>query len=430
MSRFIKRKIGIAFWIAVVIAAAVLLKPTREAASQSGDVSLARYFAGPTEDVVVTDQTGRVQANDPVFYEAPDGQWKQIGYVKGTSNENDTRSIKLAWYASDIPSGECELFSYRSSGNLEEVIATMLPEEKRIRIQQRLAAVMSEHGDDLSQSFVPLVQQTLKRSMPVIESELKRVVAEHRVEIDQLAERWNDEIVKERLIPLAKREMMPIVRKHGQPPAEEIGREIWDRASLWRFGWRAVYDKTPLPEKGLVQEEWKRFVQSEAVPVIEKHMDDVVVAVQRIVTDVAANKAIRAEMGAVASEMAQDPETQQLVRTIMKETLIDNAELRKVWGEVWTSDEAKEAIELAGDRLEPVMRQIGDDLFGSREEGIDPNFARVLRSQVLGKDRRWIVAWHTGTESTGSIQKSKKRMSYPVVYMANPERDSVKDGGQ
>ena len=159
-------------------------------------------------------------------------------------------------------------------------------------------------------------------------------------------------------------------------------------------------------------------------------MDDVVVAVQRIVTDVAANKAIRAEMGAVASEMAQDPETQQLVRTIMKETLIDNAELRKVWGEVWTSDEAKEAIELAGDRLEPVMRQIGDDLFGSREEGIDPNFARVLRSQVLGKDRRWIVAWHTGTESTGSIQKSKKRMSYPVVYMANPERDSVKDGGQ
>ena len=72
---------------------------------------------------------------------------------------------------------------------------------------------------------------------------------------------------------------MPIVQKHGQPPAEEIGQEIWNRASLWRFGWRAVYDKTPFTDKDLVEKEWKRFVKQEAVPVIESKMDSIVSAI-------------------------------------------------------------------------------------------------------------------------------------------------------
>ena len=111
----------------------------------------------------------------------------------------------------------------------------------------------------------------------------------------------------------------------------------------------------------------------------------------------------------------------------MKETLVDNERLRQVWSEVWTSDEAKRALDMAGDRLEPVIRQIGDDLFGTREGGIDPNFARVLRSQVLGKDRRWIVAYHTGAESSGEIQISTKRMPYPVVYTAQSSGEETID---
>ena len=34
---------------------------------------------------------------------------------------------------------------------------------------------------------------------------------------------------------------------------------------------------------------------------------------------------------------------------------------------------------------------IGDALFGNREKGITPEFSRVLRSQILLKDRRWLV---------------------------------------
>jgi hypothetical protein len=48
-------------------------------------------------------------------------------------------------------------------------------------------------------------------------------------------------------------------------------------------------------------------------------------------------------------------------------------------------------VAVAAERLEPTARRIGDLLFGTRETGVSPEFARVLRSQILGKDRRWLV---------------------------------------
>ncbi|MGB7348192.1 MAG: hypothetical protein WBD20_28465 [Pirellulaceae bacterium] len=426
MSRFTKRKIGIAFWMLSILGVVFSMNlidfsASEDAAENSQSSSLISYFMGPAERLIVEDRSQGVQINDPVFYQDDAGAWKQIGYVSGVDADEAIRMAQLTWYSRDVPPGECNLYQYRSSGNLGEVIATMLPPEKRTRIQERIASAMSDHGDDLSAAFVPLVQQSIKRSMPVIEEEFRRAVDNHRAEIDELADKWNDEIVSKRLIPLAKREIMPIVRQHGQPPAEEIGREIWDRASLWRFGWRAVYDKTPLPDKGLVQEEWKRFVQNEAAPVIESKMDDIVTATQRILRDVATNETVRSEMAKVAEELASDPAARDLVRSILKETLVENERLRAVWSEVWTSDEASEAIDMAGERLEPVVRQIGDELFGSEEEGIDPDFARVLRSQILGKDRRWIVAWHTGPTNSKAILPATKRMPYPIVYVATEE---------
>ncbi len=73
---------------------------------------------------------------------------------------------------------------------------------------------------------------------------------------------------------------------------------------------------------------------------------------------------------------------------------------------------------MAGDRIEPVVRKIGDDLFGSEDLGIDPNFARVLRSQILRKDRRWIVARRTGVSSE-RIELAKGTMPYPIIYLAD-----------
>ncbi len=237
-----------------------------------------------------------------------------------------------------------------------------------------------------------------------------------------MSDRWNEEVVNERLIPLARTELVPILREHGEPTATKIGRELWNSASVWRFGWRMVYDNTPLPTRNLAQQEWDRFVDEEAIPIFEKHMDEIVVTVQQIVREIATNQTIRSELTAIASDISADPETRELVQVILRESILENDDLRKIWSEVWRTNEARAALDLAGDRLEPMVRQIGDDLFGSPEEGINPDFARVLRSQVLGKDRRWLVAYPTQQASEPIIQRASTSMTYPVVHLAGGKR--------
>ncbi|MEM0924869.1 MAG: hypothetical protein AAGJ83_02410, partial [Planctomycetota bacterium] len=322
----------------------------------------------------------------------------------------------------EVAFDDCQLLQYRQTGSLSEVAETMLTREKRERIRQRISGVIRAHGEELASSLEPLLRQTMTESMPVIESAFREAVARNRSEIDRVTAKWNDEVIKQRLVPLAKEQILPIVKRHGRPPAEKIGKKIWDRASLFRFGWRAIYDRTPLPQRDLLREEWNRFVEKEAIPILEAHTDDVVVAIERSLRDVAKNPNVRRELAEVAEEIAEDPESRRLLTKILRETFAENDQLKRVWRRIWTSEQATRAMEITNARLEPVVRQIGDDLFGSKDQGIDPDFARVLRSQILLKDRRWIVAWHTGINN-GTIAEASKSMPFPVIYSASEDED-------
>ncbi len=428
MKRSWLRFVGLLFWLAAVVVATAAIRARDDDRQSRG--SAMRYLVDRGSRIGVIDQSGFVRLRDPVFMKTDNQAWIQVGHISAVSPDQPDQMVML-WYADRIPAAEAikagQFSAHRITGRLSEVVATMLPAAKREKIRERMEQAFRAHGDEMMASLVPLVQQSLQRSLPVIEEEFRKSTARHRGEIDELVERWNDKLIDQKLIPLARREVIPIVRRHGQPIAEEIGRELWDRAPLWRFGWRAAYDRSPLPERNLVQEEWERFVDQEAIPVFEQHMDEIVEAIQRTIADIAANRAVTNELGEVAKSLLGDPQAVGILRDVLKESIVDNAQLRTVWRDVWSSDEARRALEVAGDRLEPVIRQIGDDLFGNEEQGINPDFARVLRNQILGKDRRWIVATlaNDGNQSVGEqgepipIRVSAESMPYPVVYLAD-----------
>lgn len=428
MKRSWLRFVGLLFWVAfVVVATAAIRTPDGDRQSRG---SAMKYLVDRGSRIGVIDHSGFVRLRDPVFMKTPDKEWIQVGHISAVSQDHPDHLV-MQWYADRIPATEAikagQLTAHQVTGRLSEVVATMLPAAKREKIRDRMEQAFRAHGDEVMASLVPIVQQSLQRSLPVIEDEFRKSAARHRGEIEELVDRWNDKLIDQRLVPLARREVIPIVRRHGQPIAEEIGRELWDRAPLWRFGWRAAYDRSPLPERNLVQEEWERFVDQEAIPVFEQHMDEIVDAIQRTIADIAANQAVTKELGEVAKSLLGDPQAVRILRDVLKESIVENAQLRAVWRDVWSSDQARQALDVAGDRLEPVIRQIGDDLFGNEEQGINPDFARVLRNQILGKDRRWIVATMTnhGRESLAEqgepipIRTAAESMPYPVVYLAD-----------
>jgi hypothetical protein len=417
MNHRLLRIVGILFWIVAGFAALAALPQPSET---NPDYSLSRYLSGPSHPFIAQDPTKRLRANDPIFCQRDDGEWTQIGYV--TRRLADSKDqVEIAWYTDSIAPDACRLEFFENDGSLESVVATILPPAKRRQIQRRLAKSFEEYGDELTTAFIPLIEQTLERSLPVIESGIRQSAARHRSEIDQLSERWNKEIVDQRLIPLARREILPILREHGEPTATMIGRELWDSASVWRFGWRMVYDNSPLPKRNLAQQEWDRFVEEEAIPIFEKHMDAIVASVQKIVREVASNEAVQGELATIASEVADDPESRKLAHVILKESILENEPLKEIWREVWTTNEARAAWDLAGERLEPVVRKIADDLFGTQSEGINPDFARVLRNQVLGKDRRWLVAQGESENPELVIHQAETTMPYPAVYLADKQ---------
>jgi hypothetical protein len=119
--------------------------------------------------------------------------------------------------------------------------------------------------------------------------------------------------------------------------------------------------------------------------------------------------------------LASDPQLRQLVWTIIQEVVMDNPRLHEVLQRHWQSPEAQAAFELAADRFEPTAIRISHLLFGDPHSGITPEFARVLRHEVLGKDRRWLVLQPGGGQHTESeslpVRPAETREVNPFVQL-------------
>lgn len=427
---------GLLLWGMLIGATAIVLRRSQATVPVAEDqrpvpsvsAQLASYFATPTQSLVLR-VPARVplRSGDPVFTRDSAGHWIQAGYLTEREYLDASTVATAMWYTDEVDPATCEFAYYRNRGSLGEIVQTLLPPEKRERIEQLIRESIELNAAEITAAVRPIVTRSLTESVPVVERALKASIAAHRDELGELGERYREVILDERLLPLVRDEVLPSLRKHGEPVAQKVGRELWNRASLWRFGWRALYDKAPLPERNLFQDEWARFVEEEAIPVIESHMDDVIEAQRRVLIDISRNPRIRQEVREVIQQLAADRDLQRLLTTIVRESILENRELRQVWSDNWQRADARAALQLTGERLDPVVRQIGDELFGTRETGISPTFARVLRNQILGKDRRWIVAIpraqgvHSG--EIIPVRIATENASFPLLILASPREE-------
>jgi hypothetical protein len=231
----------------------------------------------------------------------------------------------------------------------------------------------------------------LRDAMQVAEHDLARAVASRQDELEALGNRYQDRVVEKEIAPLVRQEIWPIVRRHAEPLANEIGEELFARASLWRFGWRLLYDKSFFPEKNLTQAEWNRFVDEEGIPVLDSRRDDIMAVQRAIVEEIASNQKLRETVHRNLTRVVADAEFRAIVWDIFREVVVDNPRLRDTLEQRWRTAEARRAMQTAAIYVEPCVRRIGDLLIGTRADGIAPEFAQVLRNQILDKDCRWLV---------------------------------------
>ena len=398
--------LGACFWAITIVGGWYVLNSAL--AEQSSSVSvmasdLSEWVAGSQQNLnAVCDDKVMVALGDPVFLELPDGTFRQVGlttnvYQKYSRDAFASDRFEVSIYQNAIdqfPDG-FQLNYHTTPTSLDWVVKMMIPPDRQQAIAELIAVEWKKHQVVLMAELRPVIQTGVQTALKAVEAELPSIIRGHRPDFQKLGERYEADILKAELIPLVREEILPIIEEEAVPVALDLGKDLWKRVSLWSFGWRYLYDKTPMSSKDSLKTEFQRFIDEEALPEVRSRTDEFISVTEAIVKRSMENPRVKMALKKHFKQVAEDPELHRLVWSIVRKAVVDNETLRSELDAFMKTQETRLALRSAGDRMEPVVREIGDMIFGSRETGITPEFSRILRAQILTKDRRWFVMMPT-----------------------------------
>lgn len=422
--------IGSACWFAVVAVGGYFLRA--ELANQSSSLrdlthSVAQWLSHSRQEQVASSEVElSIGLDDPIFVATDEGLFVQAGHVSDVdgTRSRDPRSVQqvqIVIYESAIdrfPDGY-RLEYHTTPMNLNWVVKMLIPPERQKEIGDLIQEEWARHQEVVLREFKPVINDGLRRVVKSVEAELPQIIERHRDDFRALGDRFEADILKEQLVPLAQDEILPVIQKELQPLALDIANALWNRVSLVSFTWRYLYDVSPLPQRNALKSEFQRFIDEDAIPELESRSDEFVEVTKVVVQRILENDRVRSTVNDSIERVVEDPDLQRIVWDIIRESSIENPALRQELKSWMASYRTQVAMRMASGRLESMVRAIGDLIFGTREGGVTPEFARILRSQILRKDRRWFVMVpNTDRQPKQSIEirRAESPMLFPQKF--------------
>jgi hypothetical protein len=399
IARTLRILLGAALWVAVGVCVVELA--TRE--SESGATTFSKVREHFTRDdlelEVVFDRPVWLEIGDPVLIDG--GDTSPIGHVK-TLLDDDSRAIAASFRR--VSAARIVLFD-RDRPRIHDdarlrlavvpetagswVWKTLFNDDTLPRIREVWSRNdLLPHKDEIVAMAIPVLQGVLVDCRETLETETRPFLDRHRPQIDALVAKIEAELGKEELAKLFESEVWPVLHARLQPVLDEIGAEIWGRVPLWAFSWRAIYQSLPLTADDHFKKRWDTFVEEEVIPILKDHSADMIEVARVVAKDSLANPKVGAYLREFVVRMAGDPDFHRLGYTFVEEVFFQNPRFRERITERWRSDEVQKIVGFVSRKLEPTVREIGDIVLGTKESGITPEFARVLRTQVLERDRQ------------------------------------------
>lgn len=424
--REMRTVLGCLIWLGI---AGVLLLAFRSASAKSpgGFAKLFHFASNQKLEVPIEFAQPQWLAVGDLIFMAGDRAYAPVGYVSRAGDDtSSTRDIVLVdratvtFFGTAPDLSAVDYLNYHQPGDdTAWVIETMLPPEKRREITRLIMDAYTRDSETIIAAMRPIITKSFSEAATIVKEDLQAAFTHREDQFRKMGAKYQHELIEDQLVPLLREEIWPIVKAEGEPLAMKIGQEVWREVSVFRFAWRYVYDRSVGPEVSLTQRELTRFLQQKVSPILEAHFDEMLELQNRIVARVAQNERVRETIVSAFKSVVGDPEVHQMVTEIFQEVLINNQRLRDSLRKNWKSPEALQAIELTSERLEPTINDIGVALFGSPDEKISPEFARVLRHRILHKDSRWMTL-HL---RKGSLPQQSARPTRPaklMVYVAQP----------
>ena len=333
-----------------------------------------------------------LKPGDPIYKDGNDDA-KPIGMVWSSKIQEDgDTKVRVVMFANCPAISTEDHFVYREAADsVDWMLRTMFPDKKKAELKELIETAIKDNQSELVAAFKPVVINSLKDANVLVREDLLKAFEARKPQLTKLSQRYQSEVLEKKLLPVFETEVWPIIQTESEPLVSEISREIWSEVSVFGFGWRYLYDRTPLPKKDLTEKKFKEFVDEKAKPIIAAHLDEVLELQQEIVGKVSKNKKVRQALNESVQAATNDPELQKFLADVLQDVLIKNPRLQEAMNKQWNSAEAKQAFSLANSKLDPVVRKIGMSLFGTPDGGITPEFASVLRRRILHKDARWLT---------------------------------------
>jgi len=450
----IKLVAGVLIWVGIIAALVIGARHSNNV-SPHAVKNLVNYVGAQRSSVdIVSPNHVVIGIGDPLFVDK-DGVLEPVGMVTDFDFEQaepdpglPKKRIRLAWvkratvtfFSGSPPLGNGASVELNVTDQSPAwVVKTMLSPSMREEVSQLILSAYNHHQEDLVEEFRPLIEKTVVDSARLIRNSVADELERRQDTVAAIGQRYQNDVIQKELLPVIQAEVWPIVEEEATPLVEEIGQEVWQEVSVWRFGWRFLYDKSPLPDKKLAQKEFDRFVQNKALPIFESHFEDVIEMQQKMISRVLANKKVTEKVSTVARQFLSDPEVKTLFQEVFQKAVVDNLELRNSIEENWRSAEAKQAMQMANSKLESTITRIGQTLFGSPKGKITTEFARVLRNRVLHKDDRWLVLKPGPAKETTASAEPVRELplvlgfddtEFPIGFAAgHPDSDAVETRG-
>ena len=328
--------LGVLIWVGLLIAGIVFMRNVLS--DKAGAPFLvARFLSTPIRKVeleFMPDEVFRV--GTPIFLE----QGETTLLVGRIIRVNELSSVEKGYVYSnrafaDIFSNAPEIGAdayltfHTTPDSFAWVVEMMFPPETRKQIGDLILAAYKEHQKEIVTAFRPIVEDSIRDSSEIIREDLRRAIAKHEIELTRLGEKFQTDLIETEIIPLVRNEIWPVVRHEARPLVTQIGLEIWEEVSLWRFTWKYLYDTTPLPERNLAQKEFRRFVNHKAIPIMEAHIGDMIDVQKRILSRVSQNDEVKETVSRSIRNVLRDPQVQQLVTKIFREVFVNNPRLAR-----------------------------------------------------------------------------------------------------
>lgn len=386
--------IGALIWIAIASAAFAALRamtPETRDRFERTSTEIARFSRrGPVTADILFAVPMNLEEGDGVYRREDSSFWRVGQIVKRGENGRSYLIHVDPFEADTLPLNPVTL-AFESNGSLPWVYEALLPDPIRVQVVAAWQDLRDRHEARFRAEFTPLLREVAGNVARLLGEEIQRSLAAHGPELRALADEYGKSLLQETLLPLLIEEVWPIIREHGEPPARDVGRRLWDAAPLFGFAWSGILDKIPITDQNRIEAQWNEFLRDDALPILREHQPMLEAAAAEILRDVLTNTRVRGETTEAIIGLLKDGRVQDLLKELAKDVARSEA-LRDYLTAVGEDSRVTSLSSWVGDEFDTLYRAIGNLIVLEEPGGpISPHFANFLRTLVLKKDRRWIL---------------------------------------